>query len=109
VGFSFFIFGAIIGSFLSMLIYRLPLNISLINPLRSFCPNCNKTISYKDSSLKDIMIKTSINLPIPIPLIDIKADVGYKQESLTVSKDLSDNLTSDIKFSGMFFGLSAKF
>jgi len=46
VVFSIFIFGAIIGSFLNMLIYRLPLEISLINPKRSICPNCGGVIQW---------------------------------------------------------------
>jgi len=43
------IFGLIIGSFLNVLIYRLPLNISLINPKRSQCPKCFKTISWYEN------------------------------------------------------------
>ncbi len=68
-----------------------------------------KNISYKDSKLNEIMTKVSIDLPIPIPLIDIKADVGYKKQTLTIDESLSDSLSADIKFSGMFFGVSAKF
>jgi len=41
------IVGAVVGSFLNMLIYRLPLKISLISPNRSFCPKCKKSISPK--------------------------------------------------------------
>ncbi len=41
-----FIFGAMIGSFLNMLIYRLPLEISLINPKRSICPNCGGVVRW---------------------------------------------------------------
>jgi len=68
-----------------------------------------KTIRYDGSSLNDLMAKVSIELPIPIPLIDIKFDVGYKEQSLDISSSLSDNISADIKFSGMFFGVSAKF
>jgi prepilin signal peptidase PulO-like enzyme (type II secretory pathway) len=47
------IFSAIIGSFLNMLIYRLPLmlsreNISPLNPKRSICPHCGHTLTLKD-------------------------------------------------------------
>jgi len=43
-----FIFGVIIGSFLNVCIYRLPLNISIVKP-RSFCPFCEKTIAWYDN------------------------------------------------------------
>lgn len=40
-----FIFGAIFGSFLNVLIKRLPQNISVVKP-RSSCPKCNTTIAW---------------------------------------------------------------
>jgi len=43
-----FIFGAIIGSFLNVCIYRLPLGKSIVRP-RSFCPFCEKPISWFDN------------------------------------------------------------
>lgn len=47
--FNIFLFGLIFGSFLNMLIYRLPLEISLINPKRSMCPNCNTQIKFYEN------------------------------------------------------------
>jgi len=45
-------FGLIFGSFLNMLIYRLPLDISLINPKRSICVDCETQIkSYENIPL----------------------------------------------------------
>lgn len=44
-----FLFGAIWGSFLNMLIYRLPLGISLVNPKRSKCTTCNHTITWYEN------------------------------------------------------------
>jgi len=42
---SFFIFGLIFGSFLNVIIYRIPKNISIIKP-RSFCPKCKIRIPF---------------------------------------------------------------
>ncbi|MEO0138099.1 MAG: prepilin peptidase [candidate division WOR-3 bacterium] len=43
-----FIFGAAIGSFLNVLIYRLPRGLSIITP-GSFCPRCNKPIRWYEN------------------------------------------------------------
>jgi len=49
VGFSIFVLGLIFGSFLNMLIYRLPLEISLIDPKRSFCTSCKYQIKWYEN------------------------------------------------------------
>lgn len=42
------IIGLCLGSFITMLSYRLPRKLSLSNPPRSFCPNCHTLLKAKD-------------------------------------------------------------
>jgi leader peptidase (prepilin peptidase)/N-methyltransferase len=44
-----FLAGLLIGSFLNVCIYRLPLDLSIASPARSFCPACEKTIAWYDN------------------------------------------------------------
>lgn len=41
-----FIVGSMVGSFLNVVIYRLPLNLSVNEPRRSFCPHCKAQIPF---------------------------------------------------------------
>ena len=49
VEYSIFILGLVFGSFLNVLIFRLAHNVSLINPKRSFCPNCHYQIKWYEN------------------------------------------------------------
>ncbi len=42
-------FGGCIGSFINVVIYRLPRNIPLGRPLWSFCPNCETSLAWYDN------------------------------------------------------------
>ncbi|MEO0122464.1 MAG: prepilin peptidase [candidate division WOR-3 bacterium] len=43
-----FIFGSALGSFLNVLIYRMPRGLSIVNP-GSFCPHCKKPIKWYEN------------------------------------------------------------
>lgn len=44
-----FVIGAISGSFIAAAIYRLPRQLSMLHPVRSFCPACQQNIYWYDN------------------------------------------------------------
>ena len=72
------IIGLLFGSFLNMLIYRLPLSISLFNPKRSICPNCNNQIKFYENIplisyliLKGKCSNCKKNISIIYPIVEV--------------------------------------
>lgn len=91
-----FYFGAIIGSFLNVCIYRIPKECSLISP-NSFCPNCKKPIKWLD------------NIPL-ISYIVLRGKCRSCKEKISI-KYLIVELISAILFILLYkrFGISLEF
>ena len=91
-----FIFGVVIGSFLNVLILRLPQNKSVVLP-RSSCPSCNHTISWY------------YNIPL-FSFLYLKARCAYCKEKISYQYFIVE-LLSGILTLALFlkFGLSLEF
>ncbi|OUL43056.1 hypothetical protein B0W81_06030, partial [Prochlorococcus sp. HOT_208_60] len=68
--------GFIFGSFVNVIVHRLPQNISIIKP-RSFCPECNKIIPWYENIpifswifLKGKCSECNLSIPLRYPLIE---------------------------------------
>ena len=49
VGLFIWLFGLCVGSFLNVVAYRLPRDLSISSPSRSFCPHCGTTLRWSDN------------------------------------------------------------
>ncbi len=88
-----FILGASIGSFLNVLIYRIPRKIS-ISTGRSFCPNCGHKLSFFDL------------IPI-LSFIFLKGRCRYCKEKISILYPIVEAITGLIfLLSFLFFGYS---
>ena len=72
-----FLFGTMIGSFINVLVYRLPRGINIFLP-RSFCPGCNKTVVWYENIplisylfLRGKCSKCSFKIPLRYPFIEL--------------------------------------
>jgi len=83
--FSVLVVGLIIGSFLNMLIYRLPLDISLLNPKRSTCTKCHHTIKFYE------------NIPV-VSYILLRGKCSACKSKISIVYPLVEILTAIITF-----------
>lgn len=89
------VIGAIIGSFLNVVIWRVPNHISIVNPKRSFCPNCKARIAWYD------------NIPVVSWLV-LGAKCRHCKEPIAVRYPLVESLTGvafTAVMAGAVFGL----
>ena len=49
IGVFIWLLGLCVGSFLNVVVYRLPAGLSINKPRRSFCPRCNQPIAWYDN------------------------------------------------------------
>ncbi len=78
-----FLFGAAVGSFLNVIIFRMPRGFSIIQP-NSFCPNCKKAIKWYENIpiLSYILLKgrcSSCQKPISVhyPFVELLTGVLF--------------------------------
>ncbi len=83
------VIGLVMGSFYNVLIYRLPRNISLINPPRSFCPVCHHTLAWKD------------NIPV-VSYILLKGKCRYCGAHISARYPIIESLTGGAFILGVY-------
>ena len=81
--FQAFVIGACIGSFLNVIVYRFPNNLSVITP-RSFCPKCKKKLTWKENIpliswliQRRKCIKCNISISIKYPLVELSTGILF--------------------------------
>tara|TARA_Y100000739_G_scaffold159418_1_gene137771 strand:+ start:49 stop:867 length:819 start_codon:yes stop_codon:yes gene_type:complete len=78
-----FIIGLCIGSFINVVVYRLPINSSILRP-RSFCPKCKTKLTWKENipliswlNQKGRCINCNTSIPIRYPLIELTTAILF--------------------------------
>lgn len=79
-----FLGGLLIGSFLNVCIYRLPRDLSVVTPARSFCPECETTIAWYDNIplfsyflLGRQCRHCKWQIPVRYPLVELATGVAF--------------------------------
>ena len=81
--FESFLIGICVGSFINVIVFRLPNNLSIVTP-RSFCPRCKKKISWKENIplfswlvQKGRCISCNTKISIRYPLIEFSTGLLF--------------------------------
>ena len=90
-----FLIGMVFGSFLNVLIYRLPLGTSLIKPIGSVCPHCSYQIKWYE------------NIPI-LSYLFLKGKCSNCKESIAITYPIVEIITATVTlmlYSNFWVGL----
>jgi leader peptidase (prepilin peptidase)/N-methyltransferase len=79
-----FLAGLLIGSFLNVCVFRLPRDLSVVTPARSFCPFCEETIAWYDNIpvLSYILLRgkcrrCGARIPLRYPVVEIATGIAF--------------------------------
>ena len=79
-----FLAGLLIGSFLNVCVFRLPRDLSVVTPARSFCPFCEKTIAWYDNIpvLSYILLRAKCRncgarIPLRYPIVELATAAAF--------------------------------
>src|SRR5580704_8963302 len=79
-----FLAGLLIGSFLNVCVFRLPRDLSVMKPARSFCPFCEETIAWYDNIpvLSYILLRAKCRhcgarIPLRYPVVELATAIAF--------------------------------
>jgi leader peptidase (prepilin peptidase) / N-methyltransferase len=79
-----FLAGLLIGSFLNVCVFRLPRDLSVMKPARSFCPFCEETIAWYDNIpvLSYILLRAKCRhcgarIPLRYPVVELATGIAF--------------------------------
>jgi len=79
-----FVAGLLIGSFLNVCVFRLPRDLSVMKPARSFCPFCEETIAWYDNIpvLSYILLRAKCrhcgaHIPLRYPVVELTTAIAF--------------------------------
>ncbi len=111
--FQAFLIGTCIGSFLNVIVFRFPNNLSIVKP-RSFCPKCKRKLSWRENIpliswliQKGRCINCHKSISIRYPLIELSTGILFVI-FLNSSPSIFSSITSsifNIFFSWLFLSL----
>ena len=111
--FQAFLIGSCIGSFLNVIVYRFPNDLSVVKP-RSFCPNCKTKLTWKENIplfswffQKGKCINCYLPISCKYPFVEFLTGILFVVfiNSSPSSLNFNDNLIFNVFFSWLFLSL----